>query len=166
MYVHIDRKRKLPVTVLLKALGFVSEQRDPRPLLRERERGARPRGRARRTTGSSGASRPRTSSTRRPARSSSRPTRIDRREARREAPQGRGRTTVHVFVSRNRRTRPTSSATRSKKDSTATEEEALTRIYNLLRPGEPPRADTAREILTGSSSIRSATTWPRSAATS
>jgi DNA-directed RNA polymerase subunit beta len=34
-----------------------------------------------------------------------------------------------------------------KKDSTKTEDEALTRIYNLLRPGEPPRADTARDIL-------------------
>ena len=28
-----------------------------------------------------------------------------------------------------------------------TQEEALTRIYNLLRPGEPPRQDSAREIL-------------------
>ena len=26
MYVHIDRKRKLPVTVLLKALGYVSDR--------------------------------------------------------------------------------------------------------------------------------------------
>ena len=26
MYVHIDRKRKLPVTVLLRALGFVSDR--------------------------------------------------------------------------------------------------------------------------------------------
>ena len=33
------------------------------------------------------------------------------------------------------------------KDPTQTQEEALHRIYNLLRPGEPPRADTAREIL-------------------
>ena len=36
MYVHIDRKRKLPATVLLKALGIVTEQGDPRPLLRGR----------------------------------------------------------------------------------------------------------------------------------
>ena len=26
MHVHIDRKRKLPVTVLLRALGFVSDR--------------------------------------------------------------------------------------------------------------------------------------------
>ena len=26
MYVHIDRKRKLPVTVLLKALGYATEK--------------------------------------------------------------------------------------------------------------------------------------------
>ena len=35
MHVHIDRKRKLPVTVLLRALGFVVRPRDPRAVLRE-----------------------------------------------------------------------------------------------------------------------------------
>ena len=34
-----------------------------------------------------------------------------------------------------------------RKDPTHSQEEALNRIYNLLRPGEPPRADSAREIL-------------------
>src|SRR5206468_13008058 len=34
-----------------------------------------------------------------------------------------------------------------RKDPTHSQEEALHRIYNLLRPGEPPRADSAREIL-------------------
>ena len=34
-----------------------------------------------------------------------------------------------------------------RKDQTKSQEEALHRIYNLLRPGEPPRADSAREIL-------------------
>src|SRR5206468_1538075 len=34
-----------------------------------------------------------------------------------------------------------------RKDPTKSQEEALHRIYNLLRPGEPPRADSAREIL-------------------
>jgi len=34
-----------------------------------------------------------------------------------------------------------------RKDATRSQEEALHRIYNLLRPGEPPRADSAREIL-------------------
>ncbi len=34
-----------------------------------------------------------------------------------------------------------------KKDACETEEEALSRIYSLMRPGEPPRVDTAREYL-------------------
>ena len=34
-----------------------------------------------------------------------------------------------------------------KKDTCTTEEEALGRIYGLMRPGEPPRLDTAREYL-------------------
>src|ERR1044072_2560984 len=34
-----------------------------------------------------------------------------------------------------------------RKDQTKSQEEALHRIYTLLRPGEPPRADSAREIL-------------------
>jgi DNA-directed RNA polymerase subunit beta len=34
-----------------------------------------------------------------------------------------------------------------KKDTTTSEEEALGRIYGLMRPGEPPRLDTAREYL-------------------
>ncbi len=34
-----------------------------------------------------------------------------------------------------------------KRDSTRTEEEALKKIYNLLRPGDPPSVDTARTLL-------------------
>ncbi len=34
-----------------------------------------------------------------------------------------------------------------KRDSSSSEEDALARIYALLRPGEPPRTETAREIL-------------------
>ena len=40
MYVHIDRKRKLPATVLLKALGIVVRPGHPRLLLRARGGGA------------------------------------------------------------------------------------------------------------------------------
>ena len=35
-----------------------------------------------------------------------------------------------------------------KKDTTKTEEEAQSKIYGLIRPGEPSRADTAKDILT------------------
>ena len=38
MYVHIDRKRKIPVTVLLRAIGFSMTDVDPQPLLRQRDR--------------------------------------------------------------------------------------------------------------------------------
>ena len=41
MYVHIDRKRKLPVTVLLRALGLRRRPRDPRAVLRDARSRAR-----------------------------------------------------------------------------------------------------------------------------
>ena len=145
MYVHIDRKRKLPVTVLLKALGLRLRPRDPRASsTRPRRRRSAARAPRRSRTRSAGSPR-RTSSTRRRARCCSRRTRSSRwsgsRGCGRRASRPSGRSCIphsdEADIVRNT----------LKKDSTKTEDEALTRIYNLLRPGEPPRADTARDIL-------------------
>ena len=57
-----------------------------------------------------------------------------------------------------------SSATRSTSTRTPTSEEALMDIYRVMRPGEPPTLERRRRCSTACSSIRSATTFPRSAA--
>ena len=51
------------------------------------------------------------------------------------------------------------------KDHIAGQDEALLDIYRKLRPGEPPTRSPRRPCWTTCSSTRSATTWPRSAAT-
>ena len=143
MYVHIDRKRKLPVTVLLRALGFVSDREILDLFYETREaRDQGQEGRGRRST----ASRPRKWSTRRPARSCSRPTRRSRPRSSSACTRRRS-TTVTFFVIPMQDEADVVRNT-LKKDTMHTQEEALTRIYNLLRPGEPPRQDSAREILT------------------
>ena len=45
------------------------------------------------------------------------------------------------------------------KDLSEGEEDALTRVYNLLRPGDPPNIETARGLLERPSSNLSVTTW-------
>ena len=103
VYVRIDRKRKQPVTVLLKALGFgETDEELAQPHHSTRARSAR----------------------------------------------------TSRCATRSRRTTPTSV------------DEAFIDIYRKLRPGEPPTPDSARAACSRtSSSTRSATTWPRSAAT-
>jgi hypothetical protein len=51
-------------------------------------------------------------------------------------------------------------------DKVNTTEEAIMEIYRRLRPGDPPTIETARTSSTTCSSTRSATTCPRSAASS
>ena len=142
MYVHIDRKRKLPVTVLLRALGFVSD-REILELFYESE--------TIEIKGKKGEAA------------------LDRVAAEEVVDQDTG----EVLLEANERADPREAralhkakvddGSRSscipmqdeadvvrntlKKDTMHTQEEALTRIYNLLRPGEPPRQDSAREIL-------------------
>ncbi len=51
------------------------------------------------------------------------------------------------------------------KDHTQGQDDALLDIYRKLRPGEPPRVRPRRRCWRTCTSTRSATTWPRSAAT-
>ena len=141
MYVHIDRKRKLPVTVLLRALGFVSD-REILELFYESE--------TLEIKGKKGEAA------------------LDRVSAEEVVDQDTG----EILLEANEALSPEkldalhkakvdsvaffripmqdeADVVRNtlKKDTMHTQEEALTRIYNLLRPGEPPRQDSAREIL-------------------
>ena len=138
MYVHIDRKRKLPVTVLLRALGFVDRPRDPRALLRDEEiargrsgkKGEALLGRvARRGRGRRG-------DRRGPARGQRR---AHRREAR-GAPARRASRRRRSSSSRSR-TKRTSSATRCKKDPTTS---AGGGARPHLQPAAPGRAAARR----------------------
>ena len=135
MHVHIDRKRKLPVTVLLRALGFVGD-REILDLFYEREevevKGKKARRRA------STASAPRTSWTSPRARSSSRPTTRSPPRSSRSCARP-ALETLEVFVIPMQDEADVIRNT-LRKDPTHSQEEALNRIYNLLRPGEPPRA--------------------------
>ncbi len=144
MYVHIDRKRKLPVTVLLKALGYVSD-REILGLFYEMEEeeigGARSK-KEPEALGKVSAEDVVDEKTGEVLLEANELLTMERIEGLRRA----GFTTVKTFVIAHRDEADIIRNT-LKKDSTKTEEEALTRIYNLLRPGEPPRADTARDIL-------------------
>ena len=141
MYVHIDRKRKLPVTVLLRALGFVSD-REILDLFYASQKVD--------IKGKKGEAA------------------LDRIAAEDVVDQETG----EVLLEANEPLTPEklerlhkakvddvtffvipmqdeADVVRNtiKKDTLHTQEDALTRIYNLLRPGEPPRQDSAREIL-------------------
>jgi DNA-directed RNA polymerase subunit beta len=144
MYVHIDRKRKLPVTVLLKALGYVSD-REILDLFFETEEeeigGARSK-KEPDALGKVAAEDVVDEKTGEVLLEANEIITMERIEGLRKA----GFSTVKTFVIPHRDEADIIRNT-LKKDSTKTEEEALTRIYNLLRPGEPPRADTARDIL-------------------
>jgi len=144
MYVHIDRKRKLPVTVLLKALGYVSD----REILQlfyepEEEEIGGPRSKKEPDClGKVAAEDVVDEKTGEVLLEANEIITMERIEGMRRA----GFATVRTFVIPHSDEADIVRNT-LKKDSTKTEEEALTRIYNLLRPGEPPRADTARDIL-------------------
>jgi DNA-directed RNA polymerase subunit beta len=144
MYVHIDRKRKLPVTVLLKALGYVSD-REILDLFYETEEEEIGGPRSKKepdALGKVAAEDVVDEKTGEVLLEANEIITMERVEGLRKA----GFTTVKAFVIPHRDEADIVRNT-LKKDSTKTEEEALTRIYNLLRPGEPPRADTARDIL-------------------
>ena len=144
MYVHIDRKRKLPVTVLLKALGYVSDREilDLFYEVEEEEIGGTRSKKEPDALGKIAAEDVVDEKTGEVLLESNEIITMERVEGLRQA----GFSTVKVFVIPHRDEADIVRNT-LKKDSTKTEEEALTRIYNLLRPGEPPRADTARDIL-------------------
>src|SRR5215510_11651792 len=141
MHVHIDRKRKLPVTVLLRALGFVSD-REILELFYEKEtldtKGKKVEAALGRVCAQDFVDES-TGEILIEANDEIGPEKV-------EILKKSGIETLDVFVIPKQEEADVVRNT-LRKDPTHSQEEALHRIYNLLRPGEPPRADSAREIL-------------------
>jgi len=141
MHVHIDRKRKLPVSVLLRALGFVGD-REILELFYEKEsldvRGKKAEGALGRICAQDIVD----ESTGEILLEANDELSAEKVEVIKKA----GLDTLDVFVIPMQDEADVMRNT-LRKDPTHSQEEALHRIYNLLRPGEPPRADSAREIL-------------------
>ncbi len=144
MYVHIDRKRKIPATILLKALGIVSDK-DVLDLfydVQDLELGG-----------------PRTKKTQRLIHRIAAEDAIDPEtgEILLECNQEITEEVLKRLIKIESKSvkvyaiplQDEADIVRNtlKKDNCKTEEEALGRIYGLMRPGEPPRVDTAREYL-------------------
>jgi DNA-directed RNA polymerase subunit beta len=144
MYVHIDRKRKIPVTVLLRAIGF-STTEDILRLYYDLESVKLPATDKKRKDLLAG--------------KFSGETVVDKStgevlleagdeitpagvEALHLAKIGKVKITVDRPGQDNEVLRNT-----LRKDTSRSEEEALIKIYNLLRPGDPPTLETARNLL-------------------
>ena len=141
MHVHIDRKRKLPVTVLLRALGFVGD-REILELFYEKEtlevKGKKSEGALGRICAQDIVD----ESTGEILLEANDEINAEKVEVIKKA----GLDKLEVFVIPMQDEADLVRNT-LRKDPTHSQEEALHRIYALLRPGEPPRADSAREIL-------------------
>ncbi len=141
MYVHIDRKRKLPVTVLLRALGFVGD-RDILELFYEKETLEVKGKKSESALGRICAQDIVDEGTGEILLEANDEISAEKVEILKKA----GLATLDVFIIPKQDEADLLRNT-LRKDPTHSQEEALHRIYNLLRPGEPPRADSAREIL-------------------
>ena len=144
LYVHIDRKRKLPVTVLLKALGYATERAIlelfyPVETLSLSGRGQKEQALEGRIVAEDVVD-PDTGEVLLEANEELTVEKIkDLSKA--------GIKDVKVF---NIPAQDEADVVRNtlRRDSSTGEDDALARIYALLRPGEPSRAETARDILT------------------
>ena len=141
MHVHIDRKRKLPVTVLLRALGFVSD-RDILELFYEKQTIDTKGKKVETALGRICAQDFVDESTGEILIEANDEISPEKAEILKKS----GINTLDVFIIPKQEDADVVRNT-LRKDPTHSQEEALHRIYNLLRPGEPPRADSAREIL-------------------
>jgi DNA-directed RNA polymerase subunit beta len=141
MYVHIDRKRKLPVSVLLRALGFVSD-REILELFYDKEKLEVAGKKAETALGRICAEDLMDESTGEILLEANEEITAEKVEMLKKS----GLDTLEVFLIPHQDDADLVRNT-LRKDQTKSQEEALHRIYNLLRPGEPPRADSAREIL-------------------
>ncbi len=149
MYVHIDRKRKLPVTVLLRALGYQSEKEILQlfyPVIEEEVPRAGTK-RAEELIGKIASDDFVDEETGEVLLESNEEITAAALADIRKAKLKRAKKKVVKYFDIPYRSEADVVRNTLKKDPCRTEEEALARIYNLLRPGDPPRTDTAREIL-------------------
>ena len=138
MYVHIDRRRKLPITLLLRALGF-SRTGDILALFREDVEVEVTDDLAGRHVGGADL--------------------VDKKTGELIAEAYDTLTSEHLQKLQEAKikkikllvipegTDPGVMENTLKKDPSESEEDALSRIYNLLRPGDPPNIETARGLL-------------------
>ena len=138
LYVHIDRRRKMPVSLLLRAMGF-SRNGEVLALFRDEEEVEIADELLGRTLGSEDIVNKRTGEIIADAY-----TEIteDSIEALKTSPFKY----VKVLEGPSPND-PGMLENTLKKDPSENEEDALTRIYNLLRPGDPPNIETARALL-------------------
>ncbi len=144
MYVHIDRKRKIPVTVLLRAIGFSSTEDILRLYydIEEIKVGISAKKRKHPLVGRYCARMVIDTSTGEilaEAGDEITPTAI-------EAFKLGGIDKVAVTIDREGQDNEVLRNT-LRKDTSRCEEEALVKIYTLLRPGDPPTVDTARNLI-------------------
>ena len=138
LYVHIDRRRKMPVSLLLRAMGF-SRNGEVLALFRDEEEVEISDELVGRTLGNEDVVNKRTGEIIADAY-----TEIteDSLEALKSSPFKY----VQVLEGPSPND-PGMLENTLKKDPSENEEDALTRIYNLLRPGDPPNIETARGLL-------------------
>ncbi len=144
MYVHIDRKRKLPATILLKALGIVSDQ-DILDFFYSKEEEKIPGAQSKKLQALVG----------RVAAEDIVDTETGEvlLECNEEITEEKLKNLAKAGIDTLRLYRiplqEDADIVRNtlKRDNCKTEEEALAKIYGLLRPGEPSRTESAREIL-------------------
>ena len=149
MYVHIDRKRKLPVTVLLRALGFQSEKEILElfyPVAEEEVPRAGSK-RAEELLGKIAAEDFADEETGEVLLEANEPIAEAALADIRKAKLKRAKRKIIRYFEIPYVAEADVIRNTLKKDACKSEEDALARIYNLLRPGDPPRTDTAREIL-------------------
>ena len=141
MYVHIDRKKRLPVTILLRALGFVQD-REILDLLYESERVEIKGKKGEAYLGHVAGEDVVDEGTGEILLEANEELTAEKLETLHKARVEEAAFFVIPLQEEADVIRNT-----LRKDNTKTQEEALAKIYNLLRPGEPPRADSARDIL-------------------
>ena len=138
MHVHIDRRRKLPVSLLLRALGF-SSSGEILSLFREDEEATVDEDLVGRLNGSEDIVDTKTGEILLGA--------FDAiEEGHLEVLKEAGKKSVKVLAAPEG-TDPGVIENTLRKDPSTSEEEALTFIYNLMRPGDPPNIETARGLL-------------------
>jgi len=144
MYVHIDRKRKLPATVLLKALGIVSDQ-DILDFFYDREEVELGDPRTKRMQALVG----RVAAQDIVEAESGEVLLECNEEITAEKLKDLTKAEVERIQVYNIPLQEEANVIRNtlKRDNTRSEEEAQARIYALIRPGEPSRPETARDIL-------------------
>ena len=142
MFVHIDRKRKLPVTVLLRALGFVTDKQILELFYETVDLRVGAAAGDDELIGRVAAEDVVNVETGEVLLETNEEITDESVRALRNA----SIKTVKVF---DIASRDEADVVRNtlKKDTTKSEDDALARIYALLRPGDPPRAESARDIL-------------------